>query len=59
MNTLGLFDEQFKLERITELGDPLEKLNKCVDWNIFRPLLNKAMAKEAKGPGGRPPFDYV
>ena len=58
-NTSGLFDEQFKLERITQLGDPLEKLNKCVDWNIFRPLLNKAMAKEAKGPGGRPPFDYV
>jgi hypothetical protein len=50
--TLGLFDEQFRLERITRLGDPLEKLNKCVDWNIFRPLLNKAMAKEGKGPGG-------
>lgn len=58
-NTSGLFDEQFKLERITQLGDPLEKLNKRIDWNIFLPLLNKAMAKEVKGPGGRPPFDYV
>ncbi len=57
--TPSLFDEQFKLERLSELGDPLEKLNKCIEWNIFRPLLNKAMEKEAKGPGGRPPFDYV
>ncbi len=57
--TPGFFDEEFKLNRISELGDPLEKLNKCVDWNIFRPLLNKVFAKEAKGAGGRPPFDYV
>lgn len=58
-NTSTLFDEQFKLERLSELGDPLEKLNKCIDWNLFRPTLNKAMAKEAKGPGGRPHYDYV
>ncbi len=55
----SLFDEEFKLNRISQLGDPLEKLNKCIEWNIFRPILNKVMAKEAKGPGGRPPFDYV
>lgn len=57
--TPGLFDEQFKLERLSALGDPLEKLNKCIDWNIFRPILNKAMEKEVKGPGGRPAFDYM
>lgn len=57
--TPSLFDEQFKLERLSELGDPLEKLNRCIDWNIFRPILNKVFAKEAKGPGGRPPFDYA
>jgi IS5 family transposase len=57
--TPGLFDEQYKLERISELGDPLEKLNQRIDWKLFRPILNKAMEKEAKGPGGRPPFDYV
>lgn len=55
----SLFDEQFKLERISELGDPLEKLEKCVKWNIFRPILNKVFSQEAKGPGGRPAFDYV
>jgi IS5 family transposase len=57
--TPGLFDEQYKLERISELGDPLEKLNKCIDWKLFRPILNKVFEKEVKGPGGRPPFDYV
>jgi IS5 family transposase len=57
--TPGLFDEQYKLERISELGDPLEKLNRCIDWKLFRPILNKVMEKEVKGPGGRPPFDYL
>lgn len=57
--TTGLFDEQFKLERISKLGDPLEKLNATIDWEVFRYLLNKYLIKEAKGPGGRPPFDYI
>lgn len=55
----GIFDEQFKLERISKLGDPLEKLIRCIDWKIFRPILEKALIKEAKGPGGRPAYDYI
>ena len=55
----GLFDEQDKLERISKLGDPLEKLNASIEWPLFRPVLNNALRKEAQGPGGRPPFDYV
>jgi transposase, IS5 family len=55
----GLFDEAFKLERISKLGDPLEKLNRTIDWNVFRYTLDKHLATEAKGPGGRPPFDYI
>ena len=55
----GLFDEQDKLDRISELGDPLEKLNKNIEWSLFRSILNSALAKEAKGPGGRPNYDYV
>jgi transposase, IS5 family len=57
--TAGLFDEHFKLERISQLGDPLEKLNATIDWEVFRYLLDKALVKEAKGPGGRPNYDYV
>src|SRR5215207_3861265 len=59
IKAVALTDEQYKLERISHLGDPLEKLNGCIDWSIFRPLLNKALKKEPKGPGGRPAFDYV
>ena len=55
----GLFDEQEKLERISKLGDPLEKLNESINWSLFRPVLTYALKKEAQGPGGRPPFDYV
>jgi IS5 family transposase len=55
----GIFDEQFKFERISELGDPLEKLNAAVNWELFRYTLDKHLDKEAKGPGGRPGYDYI
>jgi len=53
------FDEQHKLDRISELGDPLERLDKAIDWSLFSATLNKHLRAEASGPGGRPPFDYV
>ena len=55
----GFFDEEEKLERISQLGDPLEKLNRQIDWKIFLPLIEKAFYRKAKGPGGRPAFDYI
>jgi len=30
----------------------VEKLNKTIDWEIFRSKITKAIKKEAKGPGG-------
>ena len=56
---LGLFDENERLERLSELGDPLTRLNQVMKWELFRPVLQKAFQKERKGPGGRPPYDYV
>ena len=55
----GFFDEQNRLELISKQGDPLEKLNEIIPWEIFRHQLKKCFAKEAKGPGGRPPFDHL
>jgi len=55
----GFFDEQERLQKLSNQGDPLEKLNAMMDWEIFRPLLRRCFKKEPKGPGGRPPFDYV
>lgn len=55
----GLFDEDHRLQYLSELGDPLERLNAVVDWEIFRPIITDALRKEAKGPGGRPRYDFV
>jgi IS5 family transposase len=59
MKQRGFFDETDRLEQLSAMGDPLEKLNKVINWQIFRPELTRVFVKEAKGPGGRPPFDYV
>ena len=55
----GLFDERDRLALISKEGDPLETLNQAIDWELFRGKLRRCFAKERKGPGGRPPFDYV
>jgi IS5 family transposase len=59
MKQKGFFDEADRLRKLSELGDNLEKLNKFIDWEIFRKQLTKALKKDAKAPGGRPPYDYV
>ena len=59
MKQRGLFDETDRLKELSRLGDPLEKLNGAIDWNVFKPLVKKVFAKEAKGPGGRPPYEYI
>ena len=55
----GLFDEQFRLEKLENKGDPLVAINEIINWEIFMPILKKAFRKQAKGPGGRPPYDYL
>jgi transposase len=59
MKQHGFFDEHERLKELSKLGDPLERLNTYIDWEQFRGILNRASRKEPKGPGGRPPFDYV
>jgi IS5 family transposase len=59
MKQKGFFDESDRLNKLSELGDSLEKLNKHIEWEKFRGILKRTFKKEAKGPGGRPPFDYV
>jgi transposase len=59
MKQKGFFYENDRLEEITRLGDPLEKLNQCIKWEDFRDILEKTFRKEPKNQGGRPPFDYV
>jgi transposase, IS5 family len=55
----GFFDQDIRLSKLTKLGDPLEKLGKGVDFEVFRIILEDKLSKLAKGAGGRPPYDYV
>lgn len=61
INPIGLFDDQFLMEKLSKLGDPLEKLNKYIHWNIFEPTINEAFKDEDKdlSKGGRPPFNKL
>ena len=57
----GFFDREQQLAKIYELNDFLPKLNSLIEWEMFRPILNKVREKENYDPskGGRPPFDVV
>jgi len=55
----GFFDQDIRLNKLSQLGDPLEKLSRGIDFEIFRVLLEDNLSKISKGPGGRPPYDYI
>jgi IS5 family transposase len=57
----GFFDEDDRLAKLSKLGDSLERLNKSIDWEMFRPIIDAALNKSGKKPenGGRPPFDHI
>ena len=55
----GFFDQDIRLSKLSQLGDPLQRLNRGIDFEIFRSLLEKHLIKESQGKGGRPPYDYV
>ena len=56
---IGFFDEDFRFEKLTRLGDPLERLRQGIDFEQFRPLLLDKLHFLPKGEGGRKPYDYV
>jgi len=55
----GFWDQDIRLSKLSQLGDPLERLNKGVDFEMFREFLEDRLTKEPAGNGGRPPYDYV
>ncbi|MBS1098680.1 transposase, partial [Gluconobacter sphaericus] len=60
----GFFDVEERLARLSGLGDQLEAFSRTVDFEAFRPDLDKALAYSALAysdgsKGGRPPFDPV
>jgi transposase, IS5 family len=55
----GFFDQDIRLSKLTQLGDPLERLKQGIDFELFRKILEDNLVKTTKGPGGRPSYDYV
>ena len=56
---LMMFGAEVQLERISKLGDPLEKINAAINWEIFRATIRKRIRKEDYSKGGRPPMDEI
>jgi len=59
MRQAGLFGLSDQLKRLSDCGDPLETMGRVVDFEIFRPALEKALAYGDGAKGGRPPYDPV
>ena len=56
---IGFFDEDFRLTKLTKLGDPLTRLSQGIDFQLFRDVLTERLHVEPLGAGGRKPYDYV
>ena len=55
----GFFDVEDRLKRLSDLGDQLEAFAAAVDFELFRPFLDAALAYADGAKGGRPPLDPV
>jgi transposase, IS5 family len=56
---VGMFDVEARLAGLSKKGDDLERLQAVVDFEVFRPELERAVPRADRSKGGRPPFDHV
>lgn len=55
----GFFDGDERLKWLSAAGDPLERLSRVVEFELFRPELDAALKRSDRPKGGRPPYDAV
>jgi transposase len=55
----GFFDIHERTAKLTEMGDPLVALKGLIDWEAFRPFLNRVYEKPRKNNAGAKPIDVV
>lgn len=56
----SLFEEDFTIEALSNMGNPLEQLSSLVNFEMFRPALEEVLVrKDCKTPAGRPQIDVV
>jgi IS5 family transposase len=51
----SLFDLENRYASLSKTGDPLQRLNAIIDWEIFRSILERMDKKERKSQAGRKP----
>lgn len=61
MKQFNFLAEDSRLERLSKMGDPLEKLGENIDFEQFRAIIERATIKPDKDlkKGGRPAFDAI
>ncbi|MBR1766341.1 MAG: IS5/IS1182 family transposase, partial [Bacteroidales bacterium] len=56
---MGLFDNEGTLQKLNQMGNPLDKLAKVVDFEMFRETLEDGLLKEHMTNAGAKPYDPV
>lgn len=56
---MGFWSITDRLAEISAQGDPLETLAATVDFEMFRPVVEKARGRSPRWKGGSPSFDPV
>ena len=54
IGTTSLFSEDYRLEKLSGQGDPLERLNGVVDWEYFRETIETIHDKKLVSSGPKP-----
>ncbi|MBE0559045.1 MAG: IS5 family transposase [Proteobacteria bacterium] len=57
--TPGFFDADELLARVAQTDHVLFRIDKLVEWERFRPILDEVFKIVPKKPGGRPPYDRM
>lgn len=55
----GFFDVEKRTQKLTAMGDKLVDLKALIDWEAFRPELERVHRKARKSPAGAKPFDVL
>ncbi len=56
----GLFDKEFTIQKLSKIGNPLDKISKVIDYEMFRELLESALLNtEKKSNAGAKPYGVV
>ncbi len=59
IGTRGLFGEEFRLQKLSNQGDTLERLNKVIKWDLFEAILSKTENIEKKSNAGAKPYPPI